>query len=104
MEPICIREELTIPSNDRHPVLMASQLYKNTTVTGILQPSTNLPDDGDIAFCPALVTLTNGEVSVHLNNFTDSLYTLKRDTQVASFTVLTPEQMKYVKPLDPVTT
>ena len=104
MEPICIREDVTIPPNDRHPVLMASQLYEDTTVTGILQPSNNITDDGDIAFCAALVTLTDGQVSVHLNNFTDSPYTLKRGTQVATFTVLTPEQMKYVKPIDPVTT
>ena len=104
MEPICIREDVTIPPNDRHPVLMASQLYENTTVTGILQPSNNITDDGDIAFCAALVTLTNGQVSVHLNNFPDSPYTLKTGTQVATFTVLSPEQMKYVKPIDPVTT
>ena len=104
MEPICIREDATIPPNGRQSVLMASQLYENTTVTGILQPNNNLTDDGDIAFCAALVTLTNGQVSLHFNNFTDSPYTLKRGTQVANFTVLTPEQMKYVKPNDPVTT
>ena len=90
MEPICIREDVTIPPNDRHSVQLASQLYKDTTVTGILQPSNTLTDDGDIAFCAALVTLTNGQVSVHLNNFTDSPYTLKRGTQVANFTILTP--------------
>ena len=94
MEPICIREDVTIPPNGRHSVLMASQLYEDTTVTGILQPSNNITDDGDIAFSAALVTLTNGQVSVHLNDFTDSPYTLKRGTQVANFTVLTPEQMK----------
>ena len=105
MEPICIREDVTIPPNDRHSVLMASRMYENTTVTGILQPSNNLTDDGDIAFCAALVTLTNGQVSVHLNNFTDSPYILKRGTQGANFTVLTPEQLNfYVKPIDPVTT
>ena len=94
MKPICIREDVT----------MASQLYEDTTVTGILQPSNTLTDDGDIAFCAALVTLTNGQVSAHRNNFTDSPYTLKRGTQVATFTVLTPEQLKFVKPIDPVTT
>ena len=71
---------------------MASQLYEDTTVTGILQASTALTDDGDIAFCAALVTLTNGRVAVHLNKFTDSPYTLKRGTQVANFSVLTPER------------
>ena len=100
-EPICIREDITIPPNDRHSVLKASQLYGDTTVTGILQPSNTVTD---IAFCATLVTLTNGQVSVHLNNFTDSPSSLKGGTQVANFTVLTPEQMKYVKPIDPVTT
>ena len=76
MEPICFREDATIPPNDRQSVLMASQLYEDTTVTGILQPSNTLTDDGDIDLCAALVTLTNGQVSVHLNNFTDSPYTL----------------------------
>ena len=104
MEPICIREDVTIPPNDRHPVQLASQLYEVNTVTGILKPSSTLTDDDDTAFCAALVTLTNGQVSLHLNNFTDSPCTLKRGTQVATFTVLTPEQMKYVKPIDPVTT
>ena len=102
MEPICIREDVTIPPNDRQSVLTASQLYEVTTVTGILQPSNTLTDDGDIAFCAALVTLTNGQVLVHLNNLTGSLYARKRGTQVANFTFLTPELIKYVKPIDPV--
>ena len=80
MEPICIGEDVTIPPNDRHSVLMASQLYQNTTVFGILQPSNNITDDGNFAFCAALFTLTNDQVSIHLNNFTDSPYTLKRGT------------------------
>ena len=78
MEPICIREDVTISPNDRQPVLMASQLYEDTTVTGILQPSNTLTDDVDIAFCAALVTLTKGHVEVHLKSFTDNPYTLKR--------------------------
>ena len=60
--------------------------------------------DCDNAFSAVLLTLTNGQISVHLNNFTDSPYTVKRGTQVAIFTDLTPEQIKRVKPIDPVTT
>ena len=101
MEPICIREDVTISPNDRQIVLMTSQRYKGTTVTGTLQPCNTLTDDGDIAFCAALVTLTSIQVEVRLNNFTDSPYTIKRDMQVSNFTVLTPEQKKYVKPIDP---
>ena len=83
---------------------MYSQLYDNTNVTGILQPSNDLAEDGDITFCAALVTLTQGQVAIHVNNFTDQPYTLKRGSHIANFSVLTPEQMKYVKLVDPVTT
>ena len=104
MEPICTREDITIPPNDRHMVSMCSQMYEDTTVTGILQPSNDLAEDGDITFCAALVTLTQGQASIHVNNFTDQPYTLKRGSHIANFSVLTPEQLKYVKPIDPVTT
>ena len=104
MEPICAREDITIPPNDRHMVSMYSQLYDDANVTGILQPSNDLADEGDITFCAALVTLTQGQVTIHVNNFTDQSHTIKRGSHVANFSVLTPEQMKYVKPIDPVTT
>ena len=104
MEPICAREDITIPPSDRHMVSMSSQLYDDTNITGILQPSNDLAEDGDITFCAALVTLTQGQVSIHVNNFTDQPYTIKRGAHIANFSVLTPEHMKYVKPIDPVTT
>ena len=104
MEPICACEDTTIPPNDRHIVSMYSQLYEVTNVTGILQPSNDLVEDGDITFCAALFTLTQRQVTIHVNNFTDQPYTLKRGSQIAKFSVLTPEQMKYVKPNNPLTT
>ena len=104
MEPICAREDITIPPSDRHMVSMYSQLYDDANVTGILQPSNDLADDGDITFCAALVTLTQGQVTTHVNNFTDQSHTIKRGSHIANFSVLTPEQMKYVKPIDPETT
>ena len=83
---------------------MYSNIYADTNVTGILQPSNALTGDGDIAFCAALVTLTQCQVSIHVNNFTDQPYTLKRGSDLANFPVMTPEQMKHVKPIDAVTT
>ena len=69
-------------------------MYAAPTVTSILQPSTTLTEDGDVAFCTALVILTKGRTMIHLNNFIDQPYTLRRDSPVANLSVLTPEQMK----------
>ena len=96
MEPLCIQVDITIPPIDRQIVTLTSQMYDDTTVTGILQPSNALNENGDIAFCAALVTLTSGHVEIHWNNFTDHPCTLKRGSHVANFSVMTPGQMKYV--------
>ena len=104
MEPICAREDITIPPYDRHMVSIYSQLYDGANVTGILQPSNDVAEDGDITFCAALVILTQGQVTIHVNNFTDQSYTIKKGSHIVNFSVLTPQQMKYVKPIDPVTT
>ena len=81
-----------------------SNIYPENNVTGILQPSDILHEEGDITFCPALVTLNDGHIQISVNNFTDNPFTLKKGIHIANFSVMTPEQMKYVKPVDPVST
>ena len=91
MEPICTREDITTPPNDKHLAPMHSQLYSDTFATGIHHPSNALTED------PMSAT-------IHLNNFTDHPYTLKKGSHIASFSVKTPELMEYFKPIERVTT
>ena len=104
LEPILNPTEITIRPNDRVLNRTNSLLYPENAVTGFLQPSDLLHEEGDITFCPALVTLKDGNLSIHVNNFTDHPYKLKKGLHIASFSVMTPEQMKYVKPVDPAST
>ena len=62
-----------------------SLLYPENVVTGILQPSDLLHEEGDITFCPALVTLNDGDISIPVNNFTDHPYKLKKGLHIATF-------------------
>ena len=41
---------------------------------------------------------------IHVNKFTDQPYKLKKGMHIANFSVMTPEQMKHVRPIDPVST
>ena len=104
LEPILNPTEITIPPNDRVLTRINSLLYPENAVTGILQPSDLLHEEGDIKFCPALVTLNDGSIMIPVNNFTDHPYKLKKGLHTANFSVMTPEQMKYVKPVDPAST
>ena len=104
LEPILNPTEITIPPNERVLIRTNSLLHPENAVTGILQPRDVLHEEEDITFCPALVTLNDGSISIPVNNFTDIPYKLKKGLHIANFSIITPEQMKYVKPVDPATT
>ena len=104
LEPIINPIEVTNPPNDRVLIRSNSLFYPENAVTGILQPSDLLHDEGDITFCPALVSLNDGSITIPVNNFTDHPYNFKKGLHIANFLVITPEQMKYVKPVDPAST
>ena len=38
---------------------------------------------------------------VQINNFMDHPYTLKKGTHIANFSILTPEQTKHIRPVNP---
>ena len=104
LEPILNPIEITFPPNDKVLIRTNSLLYPKNAVTGILQPSDLLHEEGDITFCPALITLNDGNILIPVNNSTDHPYKLKKGLHIANFSVMTPEQMKYVKPVDPAST
>ena len=104
LEPIVNPEDVTISPNDYAVIPIQSQIYAENAVTGILKPSDLLHEEGDITFCAAIVTLHEGAMRIHVNNFTDQPYKLKKGMHFANFSVLTPEQMKHVRPIDPMST
>ena len=104
LDPILNPTEITIPPNDRVLTRTISLLYPENAVTGILQPSDLLHEEGDITLCQTLVTLNDGNILIPMNNFTDHPYKLKKGLHIANFSVMTPEQMKYVEPVDPAST
>ena len=104
MEPILNPEDVTIPPNDRTIISFQSSIYAENAVTGILQPSEPLNEENDITFCAAIITLDEETTRIHDNKFTDQPYKLKKGMHIANFSVMQPEQMKHVRPIDPVST
>ena len=93
LEPILNPAEITNPPNDRVLIRTNSLLYPVNGVTGILQSSDLLNEEGDITFCPALVTLNDSNILKPAHNFTNHPYKLKKGLHIVYFSVLTPEQI-----------
>ena len=69
--------------------------------TGILTPSAQYDQHDTIFVVSTLSTVNNNAVAIQLTNSTDIPYTVPNETHIADFTVLSPEQIKYVKPVNP---
>ena len=68
--------------------------------TGIVTPSSHMEDHERIFITSSLCTVNNNAVGYQVINFSDMPYTLPIDTHMADFRVLTPEQIKHIKPVD----
>ena len=87
LEPILNSQDVTILPND-HTVIPIQN-----AVTGIFQPSDLLHEEGDVTSCAAIVTSHEETMGIHVNNFTDQPYKLKKGMHIANFAVMTPEQI-----------
>ena len=45
-------------------------------------------------------TISDRRVAIRVTNTTESPYTINKNTQIAEFSVVTPEQSKFIKPVD----
>ena len=57
--------------------------------------------DEDLLICPAISSTQNNKHRVQISNFLDHPYTLKKGTHIANFSILTPEQTKHIRPVNP---
>ena len=89
------RETLAISSKMPH--------LTDHNATGIVTPSSHMEDHESIFITSSLSTVNNNAVGYQVINFSDMPYTLPIDTYMADFQVLTPEQIKHIKPVDPST-
>ena len=71
--------------------------------TGIVTPSSHMEEYESIFITSSLGTVNDNAVGYQVINFSDMPYTFPVDTHMADFRVLTPEQIKHIKPVDPST-
>ena len=99
--PILNQVETKLQPGKRTKIWVKSQIYTDNEATGIFQPSPFLENDEDLLICPALSSTQNDKHMVQISNFLDHPYTLRKGTHIANFSILTPEQTKHIRPVNP---
>ena len=101
IEPILNPAETILQPGKRTTIWMKSQTYTDNKATGIIQPSPLLENDEYLFICPALSSTQNNKHIVQISNFLDHPYTLKKGIHITNFSILTPEQTKHIRPVNP---
>ena len=101
IEPIINPVDTILQQRQRTTIWVKSEIYTENEATGIIQTSPLLENDEDLLICPAISSTQNNRHMVQISNFLDRPYTLKKGTHIANFSILTPEQTKHIRPVNP---
>ena len=101
IEPILNPVDTILKPGKQTTIWVISQIYTENAATGIIQPSPLLENDGDLLICPAIPSTQNNKHMVQISNFLDHPNTLKKGIHMTNFSILTPEQTKHIRPVNP---
>ena len=70
--------------------------------TGTVTPLEKFTEAASLLISHSISTIIDKRIAVGVTNTTESPYLIKKNTQIAEFSVVTPEQSKHIKPVDMV--
>ena len=68
--------------------------------TGTVTPVEKITENASLIISHSMSTITDRKIAVRVTNATESPYTINKNTQIAKFSVVLPEQSKFIKPVD----
>ena len=101
IEPILNPVDNILQPGKRTTIWVKSQIYTKNEATGIIQPSPLPENDANLLICLAISSTQNNKHMVQISNFLDHPYTLEKGTHMVKFSILTPEQTKHIRPVNP---
>ena len=100
-QPVITDEALTIPPTTTKTITaFIEHPYRNGTQRGLVTPLRKFTETANLLISRSISTIIDKGIAVRVTNTTESPYLIKKHTQTAEFSVVTPEQSKHIKPVD----
>ena len=68
--------------------------------TGTVTPVEKIIETASLKISHSMSAIFDKKIAVRVTNTTESPYTINKNTQTAEFSAVTPEQSKFIKPVD----
>ena len=99
-QPIITDEALTIPPTTTKTITAFIDHPSQWNTTGTVTPLEKYTKTASLLISHSISTKINKRIAVRVTNTTELPYLIKKHTQIAEFSVVTPEQSKHIKPVD----
>ena len=99
-QPVITDEALTIPPTTTKTITAFIDHPSKWNTTGSVTPLEKFTETASLLISHSISTIIDKRIAFRVTNTTESPYLIKKHTQIAEFSVVTPEQSKHIKPVD----
>ena len=98
--PVITGVTLKIPPTTTKTITPIVDDPSKWNTTGTVTPLEKFTETANLLISHSISTIIDKRIAVRVTNTTESAYLIKKHTQIAKFSVVTPEQSKHIKPVD----
>ena len=99
-QPVSTDESLTIPPTTTKTITAFIDPPSKWNTTGTVTPLEKLTETASLLILHLMSTIIDKRIAIRVTNTSELPYLIKKHTEIAEFSVVTPEQSKHIKPVD----
>ena len=99
-QAVLIHDSITIPQMSTKTIKAFVDHLSEWNTTGTATPLEKFTEAASLIISHSISTIIDRKIAVRVTNTTESSYTINKNTQIAEFSIVTPEKSKFFKPVD----
>ena len=99
-QAVLIHDSITIPQQTTKTITAFVDHVSEWNRTATVTPVEKITETASLIISHSMSTIFDRKIAVRVTNTTESPHTINKNTQIAEFSVVTPEQSKFIKPVD----
>ena len=99
-QAVIIHDSIMIPQQTTKTITAFVDHVSEWNTTGTVTPADKFTETASLTISHSMSTIYDRKIAVRVTNTTESPYTINKNTEIAEFSVVTPEQSKFIQPVD----
>ena len=99
-QAVLIHDSISIPQMTTKIITAFVDHISEWNTTGTVTPVEKFTETASLIISHSMSTIIDRKIAVRVTNRTETPYTINGNTQIAEVSVVTPEQSKFIKPVD----